>query len=148
MCRHLTIIPLNKLTFNKCLLGGEMYQYSAPVCYGGVIRRAMAENAPKEAYDKGHLRESRLGARGNFHGPRLSVYSTDYSGVPDSQRNSMAWWELCPSQTETQRLLWERVCRPLVTLNSVWLKGNLQEIHQWQVHMNVKGLMLIDRETL
>ena len=76
------IKPLNELTFNKCPLGGETFQCSAPLYYGGVIRRTMSQNAPKEAYDKGHLKESRLGPKGTFHGPRLSVYSTDYSGVP------------------------------------------------------------------
>lgn len=76
------IKPLNELAFNKCVLGGETFQCSAPLYYGGVIRRAMSQNAPKEAYNKGHLRESRLGPRGTFHGPRLSVYSTEYSGVP------------------------------------------------------------------
>lgn len=42
----------------------------------------MSKNAPKEAYDKRHLRESKLGPRGTFHGPRLSVYSVEYSGLP------------------------------------------------------------------
>lgn len=76
------IEPLNELTFNKCVLGGETLQCSAPLYYGGVIRRAMSQNAPKESYHKRHLRESRIGPRGTFHGPRLSVYSTEYSGVP------------------------------------------------------------------
>lgn len=76
------IEPLSELTFNKCVLGGEMFQCSAPLYYGGVVRKAMSQNAPKEAYDKRHLRESRLGPRGTFHGPRLNVYSAEYSGVP------------------------------------------------------------------
>lgn len=49
---------------------------------GGVVRKAMSPNAPKEAYDKRHLKESRLGPKGTFHGPRLNVYSAEYSGVP------------------------------------------------------------------
>lgn len=76
------IEPLNELTFNKCVLGGETFQCSAPLYYGGVVRKAMSPNAPKEAYDKRHLKESRLGPKGTFHGPRLNVYSAEYSGVP------------------------------------------------------------------
>lgn len=76
------IEPLNKLTFDKGVLGGEMFQCSAPLYYGGVVRKALARNAPKESYDKRHLKESRLGPRGTFHGPRLNVYSAEYSHVP------------------------------------------------------------------
>lgn len=76
------IEPLNELTFTKGVLGGESFQCSAPLYYGGAIRRAMCQNAPKGAYNKRHSRESRLGPRGTFHGPRLSVYSIEYSGVP------------------------------------------------------------------
>ena len=82
------IEPLNELTFNKGMLVGETFRCSAPLYYGGVIRRALAQNAPKGAYNKSHLRESRLGPRGTFHGPRLSVYSEEYSGVPVKNASS------------------------------------------------------------
>ncbi|KAE8277758.1 hypothetical protein D5F01_LYC24239 [Larimichthys crocea] len=74
--------PLNELAFDRCMLGGETFRCSAPLYYGGVIKKAMSHNAPKDARDKRHLKEARVGARGTFHGPRLSLYSNEYSGVP------------------------------------------------------------------
>lgn len=74
--------PLNELSFDRCMLGGETFRCSAPLYYGGVIKKAMSHNAPKDARDKRHLKEARVGARGTFHGPRLSLYSNEYSGVP------------------------------------------------------------------
>lgn len=92
------IEPLNELMFTKCVMGGEKFQCSAPLHYGGLIRRLMSQDAPKEAYDKRHMRESRLGPRGTFHGPRLSVYSIDYSGV--SVKNASSF---CTTRTVYQR---------------------------------------------
>ena len=83
-----SIEPLAEITFNKCVLGGEMFQCSAPLYYGAVIRRALRQNAPKEACDERHLTESKKGPRGTFHGPRLSVCSSAYSGVPVANMSS------------------------------------------------------------
>ncbi|KAK7915611.1 hypothetical protein WMY93_011372 [Mugilogobius chulae] len=74
--------PLSDLQFTKSFLGGEHYQCSAPLYYGGVLIHKMARDAPVEAYNATHLSESRLGPAGTFHGPRLSIYSTDYTGAP------------------------------------------------------------------
>lgn len=76
------IAPLNQLTFNKCAMGGEVFRCSAPLYYGGVLKRAIGQDAPDTVYDAAHMRESKLGPVGTFHGPRLSVYSPDYTGVP------------------------------------------------------------------
>ncbi|KAK2812863.1 hypothetical protein Q5P01_000940 [Channa striata] len=74
--------PLNELKFNKCALGGEVFRCTAPLYYGGVVARAKAGDEPTGCSDAGHLREARRGPRGTFHGPRLSVYSDNYAGVP------------------------------------------------------------------
>ncbi|KAI4797392.1 hypothetical protein KUCAC02_025121 [Chaenocephalus aceratus] len=82
------IEPLNELWFNKCALNGETYRCSAPLYYGGVVKKAMSEEAPEGAYDKRHVTESSQGRRGTFHGPRLNVYSSGYSGVPVKNMSS------------------------------------------------------------
>lgn len=73
--------PLDELTFNRCALGGETFQCSAPLYYGAVLLKALGERAPDLAYDERHIKESRRGPRDTFHGPRLMVYSGDYAGV-------------------------------------------------------------------
>lgn len=80
--------PLNELTFEKCILGEETYRCTAPLCYGAVIKKALSRRAPEDACDKRHLREAKVGPKGTFHGPRLSVYSPEYSGVPVKNMSS------------------------------------------------------------
>ncbi|KAK2836053.1 hypothetical protein Q5P01_016537 [Channa striata] len=80
--------PLNELKFNKCALGGEVFRCTAPLYYGGVVARAKAGDEPTGCSDAGHLREARRGPRGTFHGPRLSVYSDNYAGVPVANLSS------------------------------------------------------------
>lgn len=80
--------PLNELMFEKCVLGEDTYRCTAPLCYGGVIKKALSCHAPKDARDKRHLREAKVGPKGTFHGPRLSVYSDEYTGVPVKNMSS------------------------------------------------------------
>ncbi|KAK2832720.1 hypothetical protein Q5P01_016609 [Channa striata] len=77
-----SVEPLNELKFNKCTLGGEVFRCTAPLYYGGVVARAKVGDEPTGCSDAGHLREARRGPRSTFHGPRLSVYSDNYAGVP------------------------------------------------------------------
>lgn len=80
--------PLDELTFNRCALGDETFQCSAPLYYGAVLLNALGESAPDLAYNERHVKESRCGPRGTFHGPRLTVYSGDYAGVPVKNMSS------------------------------------------------------------
>ena len=111
---------LNELTFHKCVLGGETFQCSAPVYYGGVIRRAMSQNAPKESFHKGHLRESRLGPKGTFHGPRLSVYSTEYSGVPVKNMSTFCTTRTMYHQDRIHLTVSRDNCKPVAELEEDW----------------------------
>lgn len=80
--------PLNELTFNKSVLGGETFNCSAPLYYGGILVKELGSDAPDGARDIKHIRESKLGTRATFHGPRLSVYSSEYAGVPVKNMSS------------------------------------------------------------
>lgn len=79
---------LDELTFHRCVLGGETFQCSAPLYYGAVLLEALGEEAPDLAYNESHLKEANVGPRHTFHGPRLTVYSGDYAGVPVKNMSS------------------------------------------------------------
>lgn len=80
--------PLDELTFNRCALGGEIFQCSAPLYYGAVLLKALGDAAPELAHNERHVNESKCGPRDTFHGPRLTVYSGDYNGVPVKNMSS------------------------------------------------------------
>ena len=62
-------------------IGQHRYECSAPIYYGGVIYNHNPEDT--RAHNADHIRESRVGTSGTFHGPRLNVCSPQCSaGVP------------------------------------------------------------------
>lgn len=76
------VATLKEISFMKT--GGiaeHRYECSAPIYYGGVIHKYCPEET--RAHNADHINESRVGALGTFHGPRLNVCSPQFSmGVP------------------------------------------------------------------
>ena len=112
--------PLNELSFTKCTFDDFSFQCAAPVYYGGVLVHALGDNAPLEAHNEQHMAECALGPIGAFHGPRLSVYSTEYTGVPVENMSSF-----CNTRTvyhqDTIRLTVDEQNRPcLHSLEKDW----------------------------
>ena len=112
--------PLNELSFTKCTFDDFSFQCAAPVYYGGVLVHALGADAPREACNDQHMAECALGPIGTFHGPRLSVYSSEYTGVPVENMSSF-----CDTRTvyhqETIRLAVDKKDRHfLYSLEKDW----------------------------
>nr|BBA49170.1 hypothetical protein ORF56-like [Oryzias latipes] len=115
--------PLNELSFNKCAIGGQLFRCTAPLYYGGLVARAFrlrGDDPPRGSLDPLHERESERGPADTFHGPRLSVYSPEYSGLPVKNLSSF-----CATRTvyHQERILLREedgTRRPVVELEPDW----------------------------
>ncbi|KAK2856672.1 hypothetical protein Q5P01_005407 [Channa striata] len=112
--------PLNELKFNKCALGGEVFRCTAPLYYGGVVARAKAGDEPPGCSDAGPLREARRGPRGTFHGPRLSVHTDNYAGVPVGNVSSFCATRTVYHQDRILLRTDEGARKPLTELEYDW----------------------------
>lgn len=127
--------PLDELTFNRCILGGETFRCSAPLYYGGVLVNSLGARAPDEAYNENHVTESRVGPRDTFHRPRLSVYSAEYSGVPVENMSSF-----CKTRTTYHQ---DRVLLRNETVDRNYL-FELEEDWEWKDACEVFNRILKD----
>ncbi|KAK7878267.1 hypothetical protein WMY93_031086 [Mugilogobius chulae] len=88
------IEPLSELSFSRKPLDCNTFRCSAPIYFGGVIQKILGDRAPVEAHNEAHQKEATQGPGGTFHGPRLRVYCSQYSGVPVMNLSSF-----CPTRT-------------------------------------------------